>query len=152
MKPWKRRDSHDRGLRSLRLALVGALTAGLLVALAGFGGLGYAASGVSRAVESAVHAVSPTKQAAPDGSLSSASAQYVVAMCLRGHTIFVDNHAMKGIIRAGGKLGSCGGAAAPRGSRKLKFICFHGQSIKVQKRSVRTMIRLGAKKGKCKKK
>jgi len=144
-------DRYRRPTRSLRLGLVGALSAGMLAALAAFGGLGYAASGVSRAVESAVHVVSPAKTATPNSALSSASAQYIVAMCLRGHTIFVDNHAIKGILRAGGKLGSCSGAAAPAGSKKLVFVCFQGQSIKVEKRSVPTMIKVGAKKGKCKK-
>src|SRR5262249_48977161 len=144
---------HDRRPgRSWRIGLVGALTAGMLAALAAFGGLGYAASGVSRAVESAVHVVTPAKTATPNGSLSSASAQYVVAMCIRGHTIFVDNHAIKGILRAGGTLGPCSGSAAPPGSKKLVFVCFHGQSIKVEKRSVKAMLQVGAKKGKCKKK
>jgi hypothetical protein len=144
-------DRYRRPARSLRLGLVGALTIGMLAALAAFGGLGYAASGVSRAVESAVHVVSPAQKASPDGALSSASAQYVVAMCLRGHTIFVDNHAIKGIQRAGGTLGPCSGAAAPAGSKKLVFVCFRSQSIKVQKRSVPAMVAAGAKKGKCKK-
>ena len=145
-------DRYRRPSRSLRLGLAGALTAGMLTAVAAFGGLGYAASGVSRAVESAVHVVSPAKNATPDSALSSASVQYKVAMCLRGHTIFVDSHAIKGIMRAGGTLGPCTGAAAPPGSTKLVFVCFQGQSIKVEKRSVKTMRQLGAKKGKCKKK
>lgn len=144
-------DRYRRPTRSLRLGLVGALTIGMLAALAGFGGLGYAASGVSRAVESAVHVVSPVKKATANGPLSAASAQYKVAMCLRGHTIFVDSHAVKGILRAGGKRGPCTGAAAPRGSRKLVFVCFRGESMKVEKRSVPAMIAAGAKKGKCKK-
>jgi hypothetical protein len=144
-------DRHRHPRRSLRLGLVGALTAGMLAALAAFGGLSYAASGVSHAVESAVHVVSPTKNATPNSALSSASAQYIVAMCIRGHTIFVDNHAIKGILRAGGSLGACGGAAAPAGSTKLVTVCFHGQSIKVEKRSVPAMLKVGAKKGKCKK-
>lgn len=145
-------DRHRRPKRALRLGLAGALTAGMLAALAAFGGLGYAASGVSRAVESAVHVVSPAKSATPSSAFSSAAAQYIVAMCLRGHTIFVDNHAVKGILRAGGTLGPCSGAAAPPGSKKLVFVCFHGQSIKVEKRSVRVLIQAGAKRGKCKKK
>lgn len=144
---------HDRRpARSWRLGLVGALTAAMLVALGAFGGLGYAASGMSNAVKSAVHVVSPAKTATPNGALSSASAQYKVTMCIRGHTIFVDNHAVKGIQRAGGKLGPCSGAAAPHGSTKLVPVCFRGQTIKVEKRSVPAMVKVGAKKGKCKKK
>jgi hypothetical protein len=145
-------DRRRRPRRSVRLGMAGALTAGMLAALAGFGGLGHAASGVSHAVQSAAHVVSPDNKATPDSSLSSASAQYVVAMCLRGHTIFVDNHAVKGILRAGGKLGPCSPSAAPPGSKKLVFVCFRGQSIKVQKRSVPTLVKAGAKRGKCKKK
>jgi hypothetical protein len=144
-------DRYRRPTRSFRLGLVGVLTAGMLVALASFGGLGNAASGVSHAVQSAVHVVSPAAKAPPDGALSAASAQYVVAMCIRGHTIFVDNHAVPGLIRAGATRGPCSGAAAPRGSRKLAFVCFRGLSIKVQKRSVPAMVKVGAKKGKCKK-
>src|SRR5215212_5595834 len=87
-------DRYRRPTRSLRLGLVGVLTAGMLVALASFGGLGYAASGVSNAVRSAVHVVSPAAKAPPDGALSSATAQYTVAMCIRGHTIFVSHHAV----------------------------------------------------------
>jgi hypothetical protein len=143
------RSRHPR--RSLRLGLVGALTVSMLAAVAAFGGLGQAASGVSHAVRSAVHIASPVATARPNNALSSASAQYVVTMCLRGHTIFVDNHAVKGILRAGGKLGPCSGAAAPPGSKKLVFVCFRGQSIKVQKRSVKVMLQVGATRGKCKK-
>ena len=126
-----------RPARSWRLGLAGALTVGMLVGVTAFGGLGYAASGMSNAVKSAVHVVSPAKSATPNGALSSAAAQYKVTMCIRGHTIFVDNHAVKGIQRAGGRLGPCSGVAAPQGSKKLVTVCFRGQSIKVEKRSSR---------------
>jgi hypothetical protein len=145
-------DRYRRPTRSLRLGLVGALTAGMLVALASFGGLGNAASGVSRAVQSAVHVVSPAAKTRPDNALSSAAAQYIVTMCIRGHTIYVDHHAVPGLTRAGATPGPCSGTAAPRGSKKLVFVCFRGQSIKVQKRSVPAMRQVGATKGKCKKK
>jgi hypothetical protein len=145
-------DRYRRPKRPWRLGLAVALTAAMVAALAAFGGLGYAASGVSHAVESAVHVVSPTKNATPNSAMSSAAAQYKVAMCLRGHTIFVDSHAVKGILIAGGKIGACTGAAAPPGSRKLVPVCFHGQTILVEKRSVRVLLNLGATRGRCKKK
>jgi hypothetical protein len=144
-------DRYRRPTRSLRLGLVGVLTVGMLVALASFGGLGKAASGVSNAVQSAVRVVSPSANPRPDGALSSATAQYTVTMCMRGQTIFVDNSAVAALRQAGATLGPCGNASAPRGSRKMVFVCFRGHSIKVQKRSVPAMRKLGAKKGKCKK-
>ena len=147
-----RGDRYRRPTRSLRLGLVGMVTAGMLVALASFGGLGNAASGVSKAVRSAVHVVAPAANPRPDGGLSSAAAQYTVAMCIRGHTIFVNHHAVPGLLRAGATPGPCAGSAAPRGSKKMVFVCFRGQSIQVQKRSVPAMKQVGAKKGKCKKK
>ena len=145
-------DRYRRPTRSLRLGLVGALTVAMLFALASFGGLGNAASGVSRAVQTAVHVVSPSATPRPDGALSSATAQYTVVMCIRGHTIFVNHHAVPGLTRAGATPGPCAGSAAPRGSKKMVFVCFRGESMLVQKRSVPAMRAVGAKKGKCKKK
>ena len=145
-------DRYRRPTRSLRLGLVGVITGGMLVALASFGGLGNAASGVSNAVQSAVHIVSPAAKAPPDGALSSATAQYTVTMCIRGHTIFVSHHAVPGLRRAGATLGPCSGSAAPRGSKKMVWVCFRGQSMLVQKRSVPAMRQVGAKRGVCKKK
>jgi hypothetical protein len=100
--------------------MVGVLTAGMLAAVAAFGGLGYAASGVSRAVGRTVHVVSPAKKATPNGAVSSAAAQYKVAMCLHGHTISVDSHAIKGILRAGGTLGPCSGDDGKSEKKKKK--------------------------------
>src|SRR5437762_3151069 len=88
---------YRRPQRALRVGVAGALTAGMLAALAGFGGLGYAATGVSHAVKSAVHVVTPAHKAGPTGALSSATAQYKVQMCLHGHTISVDSHAVRGL-------------------------------------------------------
>jgi hypothetical protein len=47
-----------RSRSSFRVAFAGALTVGLLTALAGFGGLGYAATAPAKAVKAVVNAVS----------------------------------------------------------------------------------------------
>lgn len=50
---------------SFRLAFAGVLTVAMISSLAAFGGLGYAASGVSQAAKSVVRLVSPSKGIAP---------------------------------------------------------------------------------------
>src|SRR5262249_61046538 len=65
-------DRYRRPRRSVRLGVVVTITAGLLAALAAFGGLGYAASGVSRAVGAALPPGSPAKRPTPSGGASSA--------------------------------------------------------------------------------
>ncbi|MGH3000504.1 MAG: hypothetical protein ACRDNM_14495, partial [Gaiellaceae bacterium] len=47
--------------RKARLGVAVALTAGMLGALGAFGGLGYAANGVTHAVDAAVHVITPAK-------------------------------------------------------------------------------------------
>ena len=99
--------AYRRPARSFRLGLAAALTVGMLVALASFGGLSYAATGVSHAVKAATHVVAPAHQAkvaVPSAPLSSAQAQYLVAMCFFGHTIYIDSRAAK-IVRALGAQG-----------------------------------------------
>ncbi|TML91281.1 MAG: hypothetical protein E6G08_00605 [Actinobacteria bacterium] len=72
--------SERRGARggSFRLAFAGVLTAAMVTSLAAFGGLGYAASGVTHVAKSVVQLVSPTKKIAPlaVGSATSGSDQY----------------------------------------------------------------------------
>jgi hypothetical protein len=141
---------YRRPARALRVGVAGALTAGMLVALAGFGGLSYAATGVSHAVTSAVHVVAPTKKAAPVGALSSAKAQYKVQMCLHGHTLSVDSHAVGGLTNAGATPGAClGGAFTP--ATKLVRACFKSQNIQVTSaaRAALLKAKLGVKKGFC---
>jgi hypothetical protein len=136
--------------RVLRVGVAGALTAGMLAALAGFGGLGYAATGVSHAVKSAVHVVAPAHKAGPAGGLSSAKAQYKVQMCLRGHTISVDSHAVGGLTTAGATPGACaGGAFTP--ATKLVRACFKGQNIQVSPAARVALLKakLGVKPGFC---
>ncbi|MGH7191104.1 MAG: hypothetical protein ACREF0_18190 [Acetobacteraceae bacterium] len=129
---------HRRGTgRKARLGVAVALTAGMLGALGAFGGLGYAANGVTRAVTAAVHVIAPAKplKLIPAGSQSSAMAQYKVAMCFHGHTLDVDSHAVGALEGAGAKPGACaGGSFKP--SEKLIIACFKGHNIDLAKVSV----------------
>jgi hypothetical protein len=100
-------DGYRRRKRSLRLGLAGALTAGMLAAVGSFGGLGYAASGVTNAVHTAVHVVTPAAKQRRHGAVSSAEAQYTVVLCFHGRTIFVIKSAVQGLLNAGATLGPC---------------------------------------------
>jgi hypothetical protein len=144
-----------RSDRKLRLGVAVALSAGMLAALGSFGGLSYAANGVSHAVTSAVHAVVPTQTNAPSVSYSSAMAQYKVAMCIHGHTISVDSHAVNALKRAGATGGACGGGAF-KPSTPLVAACFKGTNITIAKsaqdsRSERAKLKkFGITPGRCK--
>jgi hypothetical protein len=138
--------------RVLRTGVAVAVSGGMLAALAGFGGLGYAATGVSHAVKSAVHVVAPAHKSGPATALSSAKAQYKVQMCLHGHTISVDSHAVGGLTNAGATPGACsGGAFTP--ATKLVRACFKGQNIQVTKAARVALLKakLGVTSGFCKK-
>lgn len=142
--------------RKARFGVAVALTAAMLAALGAFGGLSYAANGVTHAVDAAVHVVVPTKVAVPTISESSAMAQYKVAMCLHGHTINVDSHAANGMAHAGAKPGACaGGSFKP--NEKLVIACFKGTNVDLAKASADTkkeiakLKKLGIKLGFCKK-
>ena len=144
-------DRYRRPARSLRLGLAGALTVAMLVSLAAFGGLGYAATGVTHAVTAATHVVTPTHKAkvahkaapakkaavahaaAPVSSsapLSSAQVQYLVTMCFLRHTIQVDSRAVRILQALGAKLGACGGGRTPPVSQTV-VICVKGQNVRV---------------------
>jgi len=142
-------DRYRRPARSLRLGLAGVLTAGMLVALAGFGGLSYAASGVTHAVTSAVHVVAPVHHATPSSKLSSAMVQYQVQMCYHGHTISVDSHAVGALQANGATIAACrGGAFKP--ATKLVRMCFKGHNTKVAKKDVAALLKAGFTTGICK--
>jgi hypothetical protein len=118
--------THAQRERSFRVGLAAAASVGMLIALAGFGGLGYAASSVQHAVRAAVHAVTPTqKQASDQPQLNSAAAQYgnkalVCAVTPNGkqHTISISENAVPNYLRTHPQafLGSCG-AFRPRGAK-----------------------------------
>jgi hypothetical protein len=108
---------------TFRLGLAAAVSAAMLVALAAFGGLGYAASSVKEAVKAAVHVAAPNTvdQQLP----SSAAEQYgeKVLVCTvqpngKQHTISISENAVASYLRTHPKayLGSCG-AFRPKGSK-----------------------------------
>ena len=142
-------DRDRRPTRPLRLGVAVALTGAMLVALGSFGGLSFAASGVSHAVRSAVHVVAPDRSADPSTSLSSAMVQYKVAMCFHGHTINVDSHAVNALKAAGATVGACRSARLPKG--KVATMCFKGRNITVARQDVAALRKLGFKPGFCKK-
>ncbi len=138
----------------LRLGLAAALTVGMLVALASFGGLSYAATGVSHAVKAATHVVAPAHQAkvaVPSAPLSSAQAQYLVAMCFLRHTIYVDSRAAKVLRALGATLGPCkGGRRTPPTTTKV--VCIKGHNVRVNTVNAAALVRAKkAKAGFCKK-
>ena len=153
-------DRYRRPARSLRVGLVGALTAAMLVALAAFGGLGYAATGVSHAVTAATHVVAPAHKAAPAKKaaparpaqpLTSAQAQYLVTMCFLRHTIRVDSRAVFILRLLGARLGACGGGRTPPLAETV-VVCIKNQNVRVAPANAKALIKAKkAKAGFCKK-
>jgi hypothetical protein len=154
-------DRYRRPARSLRVGLVGALTVAMLVSLAAFGGLGYAATGVSHAVTAATHVVAPAHKSAPAKKaaparpaqpLTSAQVQYLVTMCFHGHTIRVDSHAVRILERLGATIGACGGERTPPVAKTV-VICIKGQNVRVTRATAKALIKSHqATRGSCKKK
>jgi hypothetical protein len=109
-----------------RWGLAGALSAALLVALAGFGGLGYAASTARQVAHVATHLVKPqAARTVASSDLSSAAAQYgkKVKICTvqpngKQHTITISENAVNSYLARHPRAykGSCG-AARPRGAK-----------------------------------
>jgi hypothetical protein len=118
--------THVRRRSSFRLGLAAAVSVTMLLALAAFGGLGYAASSVQHAVRAAAQVVGPTKKETPDQPvLNSAAAQYgnKVTVCAvtpngKQHTISISENAVASYLAHHPKayLGSCG-ALRPRGAK-----------------------------------
>jgi hypothetical protein len=105
---------------SFRLAFAGGLTAALLVALAAFGGLGYAAAGAS-SLAGSVNRVTGTEQPRTVAE-SAAQAQYVARITICHHTgsatnptvtITISESALPAHRRHGDTVGPCpaGGTA-----------------------------------------
>jgi hypothetical protein len=108
---------------AFRFGLAAAASAAVLVAVAAFGGLGYAASSVKHAVRTAVQVAVPEKSARP--LPSSAEAQYgaKVTICHvtpngKQHNITISENAVAAFLRTHPKdyLGSCG-AFRPKGAK-----------------------------------
>ena len=98
----------------LRLGFAAALTMGILVSLAAFGGLGYAASAAKSIAHVATKLATPSKPRATQQPLSSAGAQYSkkVTICHfdgkgRGHTITIDQSAWPAHRAHGDHQGAC---------------------------------------------
>lgn len=140
----------------LRIGVAVALAVGMLSALGAFGGLGYAATGVTHAVQAAAHVVTPSHNAAPAQSavpLSSARAQYLVAMCFFKHTIFVDSRAARILRLLGAKDGPCkGGRRTPPASTTV--VCIKGHNVRVTLRNAAALVAAHKvnRRGFCKKK
>ena len=133
-------ESHRRPARRLRLGLAAALTVGMISALGAFGGLGYAATGVTHAVQAATHVVAPVHNAAPAQPVSSAQAQYRVAMCFLRHTIYVDSRAARILRLFGAKDGPCkGGRRTP--PARTQVVCIRGQNIRVTAKDAAALIK-----------
>jgi RTX calcium-binding nonapeptide repeat (4 copies) len=104
-----------RGARG-RFGLAAAMTAALLVVLGAFGGMSYAASGVTHAAKAVavVFKFTPHKV----GSISAAADEYdKVTLCHNGHEISVAQSAVPAHLAQGDTLGACPVFAPPiRGS------------------------------------
>ena len=106
----------------------------MFAVLGAFGGLSYAANGVSHAVSSAVHVIAPVKPAKlvsiPNVAYTSSMAQYNVALCLHGINLNVNTDAAAGLLAAGATQGACK-AGAFRPGQKLVRMCFKGQNVNI---------------------
>ena len=97
----------------------------MLAVLGAFGGLSYAANGVTHAVSSAVHVITPAQPVKfdPGAGLSSSQAQYRVAMCFFRHTISVDSHFVRLFELLGAKHGACkGGRFQPAAQQRHRVL------------------------------
>jgi hypothetical protein len=135
---------------SFRLGLAGAVTAAMVISLAAFGGLGYAATGVGNAVKTAVHVVAPAKKATPSSPATSARAQYFVEVCYKGKTLRIDSHAEKALLANGATPGACNGGAFTPPAKQTRM-CFKGNNILVATKDVKALKKAGLKTGFCKK-
>jgi len=128
--------------RRLRLGLASALTVATVTAVGAFGGLGYAATGVTNAVQAATHIVAPAHHAAPvvkAQPLSSARAQYLVAMCFFRHTIYVDSRAARILRLLGAKDGPCkGGRRTP--PARTTIVCIKKHNVRVTLSDAKALI------------
>lgn len=137
----------------VRIGLAIALAVGMVSALGAFGGLSYAATGVTHAVQAAAHAVTPSHNTTADlkaQPLSSAKAQYLVAMCFFRHTIYVDSRAARILRLLGAKNGPCkGGRRTP--PTRTTVVCVRGHNIRVTTANGKALINARkAKRGFCK--
>ena len=148
--------------RRLRLGLASALTVATVTAVGAFGGLGYAATGVQHAVHTATHVVAPAHKAAPahksapaqvaapvqiaapvqqNQPLTSARAQYFVAMCFFHHTIYVDSRVARLLERLGAKLGPCAKGGRHTPPAVTKVVCINKHNVRVTATDAKALIK-----------
>ena len=144
-------EGRPRPAGRLRIGVAIALAVGMVSALGAFGGLSYAATGVTHAVQAATHVVAPAHPAQKAVPLNSARAQYLVAMCFHRHTIYVDSHAARVLRRLGATDGPCvGGRRTPPAATTV--VCVRNTNVRVSLANAATLVRQrNAKKGFCKK-
>ena len=147
--------AYRRPARPLRLGLAAALTVGMLTALAAFGGLelrGHRRHARRPGRDPRRRARStrprPVVKAQP---LSSAQAQYLVAMCFLRHTIYVDSRAARILRALGATDGPCkGGRRTPPAATTV--VCVKGNNVRVTVANAAALIKAKkATKGFCKK-
>jgi hypothetical protein len=106
-------DAPQRPARRTGLAFAGALTSLLVVALAAFGGIGYASSAARGVARTAEKVVAPK---AKDAAQSSAAAQYVGKVTICHHTgspnhpfvtITISRNALQAHLKHGDTIGPC---------------------------------------------
>ena len=95
-----------------RLAAVAILPVAIVVSLAAFGALGYAASGAQRAIEKVTNVVvgGDHQKRLPVVRQSSGQDQYgrtKVTVCHNGHTIVISRAALPAHLRIGDHIGPC---------------------------------------------
>jgi hypothetical protein len=127
------RQSRRGSGRRARAGVAVAISVALLAALGAVGQLSYAANGVTRAVSSAVHVIAPAKaHIVPASALSSAQAQYFVAVCFLGQTMNVSSAEVDAFVSNGAADHACkGGAFAP--GQKQAWECVNGTNVRVLK-------------------
>src|SRR5664279_4898301 len=136
-------EGHGRSAGRVRIGLAVALAVGMISALGAFGGLGYAATGVTHVVQAATHVVAPAHHAAPvvkAQPLSSARAQYLVAMCFFRHTIYVDSRAARILRLLGAKDGPCKGHRRTPPA-KTTIICIKKHNVRVTLSDAKALIK-----------
>jgi len=108
-------DAPQRPERHTGLAFAGALTSLLVVALAAFGGIGYASSAARGVARTAEKVVAPK---AKDAGQSAAADQYVGKVTICHHTgspnhpfvtITISRNALDAHLKHGDTIGPCGG-------------------------------------------
>jgi hypothetical protein len=127
-----------------RLALAGAFSTVLLIALAAVGGLGYAATAVNSATHAATRVLEPNKPQVVDQNAATDQYGKKVPMCHKGKTIYVAEDAVPARLRQGDTLGP-GTMLCHSG----KTIVVRARTTEILRKKVRARLRRGDKRGRC---